>query len=456
MELFDKIKAEYPDGIIRNISENKHLYYLIHKELPNLPYSSVKSYLRSLGFEISSESREALRKEIETELSELFPDRIVNASDIYNTPLYTKIRKYNNQNQKIEELFEKLGYTYNRGTVESKYDYFSIKRLNEEYITRQRDITRLLGINRGTLNNIVNGKVNLKASASSWQISYLEDNEEELLMQCIVNKKYETVEGLIRLSIHNNGFGKAAIVIKNEDKIRILFNEDIPDYLRRHMDINRLTYLYPDENELLSSCERIVVLGKEYILSSNDNSKRWNSIKNRGMRKRNLSEEDFCKLIGIYGTKGYEFSDENIIDILSRNADAAGTVAQTNKEIAALNRRFRHYKLEMNDPDYQQFDNWEEYIESFGYHMRGVHGTSQEAVERIKKRIDDRNIKMLENHMVSSKKRVVYVPSQSNSYRRLYNAIKTRGYSNIADYVSYLGFQMGTAKRENGNVVIAS
>ena len=142
--------------------------------------------------------------------------------------------------------------------------------------------------------------------------------------------------------------------------------------------------------------------------------------------------------------------------MLSRNADEEGTVAQTNKEIAALNRRFRHYKFEMNDPEYQQFENWEEYIESFGYHMRGVHGISQEVAERVKRRVDERNTRLLENHVVCGKRKLVFIPSSSDSYRKIYNAYKTRGFANMAEYVEYLGYQMCSARRENGTIVIAS
>ena len=174
------------------------------------------------------------------------------------------------------------------------------------------------------------------------------------------------------------------------------------------------------------------------------------------MRARDLAEEDYFKLVGVYGIRPYSFSDEAIIEVLYRNADENGTVAQTNKEICALNRHFRHYRFEMMDPDYQQFDNWEEYIESFGFHMRGVHGISPEVAERVKRRVDERNAKLLENHLVCGRRKMVYVPSCSTSYRTLFNACKTRGFSNISEYVASLGFQMCSVKRENGSIVIAS
>ena len=456
MNLVDKIKAEYPDGVIRNISENKELYYQIRKVLPYVQYPSVKSYLRSLGFEIASESKEQLRREIEDELAQMFPDGIVEAKEILGTPLYYKIRKFNVRGLKMDELFNQLGYEYSRACAESRYDYFTIQRLFQEYIPSQRDIVRLLDINRGTINNIVHGKINPKSSVVSWQIDFLEDSEEEMLMHCILDKKYEAVEGTVRLTIHNNGMGKVAIIIKDTDSVRVMFNEDVPDYLRRHMDRQGLTYLYDFENDLLSSCARISVLGKTYILAEQENAKKWNSIKRKGMALRNISEEEFSMLTGIYGTRPFEFSDDYIIEVLSRNADDEGTVAQTNKEIASLNRHFRHYRFEINDPDFQQFENWEEYIESFGFYMRGVHGMSPECAERVKKRIDERNARLLENHMVCGKRRMVYVPSRSDSYRKLYNASKSRNYSSVADYVADLGFQMCSVRRENGSIIIAS
>ena len=454
--LEQRLHEEYPDGVIRNISENKELYYQIRKVLPYVQFPSVKSYLRSLGFVIERESQDELRKEIERELSELFPDGIVESRIILGTPLYTKMRKYNTEGLKMNELFERFGYEYSKQSGESQYDYFTLQKLSQEYIPSQRDIVRLLDINRGTINNIVHGKVNPKSSGASWQITFLEDFEEELLMKCILEKSYMITDGNTRLSIHNNGMGKVAIVIKSGDTIRVLFNEDVPEYLRRHMDRQGLTYLFDYEKEFLSSCTLINVLGKQYVQSEDRMSSKWNSVKGRGMRARNLSEEDYFTLIGVYGIRPYDFSDEAIIEVLSRNADEEGTVAQTNKEIAALNRRFRHYKFEMNDPEYQQFENWEEYIESFGYHMRGVHGISQEVAERVKRRVDERNTRLLENHVVCGKRKLVFIPSSSDSYRKIYNAYKTRGFANMAEYVEYLGYQMCSARRENGTIVIAS
>lgn len=456
MSLVERIRAEYPDGVIHNISEHKELYYQIRKVLPYSHYSSVKSYLCSLGFIIANESYETIRKEVEKELAQMFPDGVVEAKDIFGTNLYYKIRKINPNGLKMGDLFNSLGYTYSKSCVESQYDYFTLQRLYQEYIPSQRDIVRLLDINRGTLNNIVHGKINPKSSAASWQVTFLEDYEEELLMKCILEKRYMVNEGATRLTIHNNGMGKAAIVIKGEDGIHVMFNEDIPEYLRRHMDRQGLTYLYDYEKEFLSSCNIISILGKNYIQTENGIAAKWISVKGRGMRARNVSEEDYFKLVGVYGTRPYDFSDEAIIDVLSRNADENGTVAQTDKEICALNRHFRHYRFEMADPDYQQFDNWEEYIESFGFHMRGVHAFTPEVSARIRKRVDDRNARILENHVVSEKRRMVYIPSRSNTYRKLYNACKTRGYSSLSDYISYLGYQMCTARRENGNIVIAS
>ncbi len=454
--LEQRLHEEYPDGVIRNISENKELYYQIRKVLPYVQFPSVKSYLRSLGFVIERESQDELRKEIERELSELFPDGIVESRIILGTPLYTKMRKYNTEGLKMNELFERFGYEYSKQSGESQYDYFTLQKLSQEYIPSQRDIVRLLDINRGTINNIVHGKVNPKSSGASWQITFLEDFEEELLMKCILEKSYMVTDGNIRLSIHNNGMGKVAIVIKSGDTIRVLFNEDVPEYLRRHMDRQGLTYLYDYEKEFLSSCNIISILGKNYIQTENGIAAKWNSVKGRGMRARDLSEEDYFKLVGVYGTRPYDFSDEAIIEVLSRNADEDGTVAQTDKEICALNRHFRHYRFEMMDPDYQQFDNWEEYIESFGFHMRGVHAFTPEVSARIRKRVDERNARILENHVVSEKRRMVYIPSRSNTYRKLYNACRTRGFSNLSEYISYLGYQMCTARRENGNIVIAS
>ncbi len=456
MTLEQRLHEEYPKGVVRNISENKELYYQIRKILPYVQYPSVKSYLRSLGFQIERESQEELRKEIEKELAELFPDGIVESKIIQGTPLYTKMRKYNTDNLKMYELFERFGYEYKKQSIESQYDYFTIQKLFQEYIPSQRDMVRLLDINRGTINNIVHGKVNPKSSGSSWQVTYLEDHEEELLMRCIVERSYIATEGIIKLSIHNNGMGKTAIVIRGEDTVRVLFNEDIPDYLRKHMDRQGLTYLHDFENDFLSSCNQITVLGRKFIQMEDGMSSKWSSMKRRGMKARNISEEDYCTLIGVYGIRPYDFSDEAIIEVLSRNADEAGTVAQTNKEIAALNRHFRHYRFEMKAPEYQQFENWEEYIESFGYHMRGVHAFSPEVSERIRKRVDDRNATILENHMVCGKRKLVYIPSQSNTYRKLYNACRTRGYSSLSEYISYLGYQMCSAKRENGTIVIAS
>lgn len=456
--LKEKILAVYPDGIVRRISENKDLYYQIRKELPYVKYPSVKSYLRSMGFKIAKESEEELKKEIEAGLSENFPDGIVEAKDLAGTSLYYKIKKYNILNETMEEVLSRFGYRYEKGGWDSQYDYITIQKLYNEYFHKQRDLTRLLDINRGTLNNIINGKVNLKASASSWQIDYLEDFEEELLMRCITEKKFMVEENNIRLSIHNNGKGRVALIIRNfeENNIRILFNENIPDYLRRHMDRQGLTYLYEEEMDLFKSSKYIEVLGKKYILADGNNNLLWSSIKGRGIKRRNIEEKMYFRMTGIYGVKGYEFSDENTENILSRNADENGTVAQTNKEILALNRRFRHYRFEMSDPDYQQFEDWEEYVESFGYHMRGVHGISPEAVERAKARIDERNSKMLENHLVCGKRRMVYVPSCSETYRKIYNAYKTRGFSSMAEYVAHLGFQLCSARKENGTVVLAS
>ncbi len=456
--LKEKIIAEYPDGVVRRISENTELYYQLRKALPYVKYPSVKSYLRSMGFIIAKDSEEELKKEIEKGLSESFPNGIVEAKDIVGTSLRYKINKYNIKNETMEEVLARFGYRYVKGGWESQYDYLTIQKLYDDYFSNQRDLTRLLDINRGTLNNIINGKVNLKASARSWQIDYLEDIEEELLMRCITEKNFMAEENNIRLSIHNNGKGRVAIIIRNFDdkSIRIMFNDNIPDYLRRHMDRQGLTYLYEEEMDLFKVSEYIEVLGKRYILADGNNNVKWNSIKGRGIKRRNIEEKTYFRMTGIYGVKGYEFSDECTENILSRNADENGTVAQTNKEILALNRRFRHYRFEMNDPDYQQFEDWEEYIESFGYHMRGVHGISAEAAERAKARIDERNAKMLENHLVCGKRRMVYVPSCSETYRKIYNAFKTRGFSSMAEYVAHLGFQLCSARKENGTVVLAS
>ena len=84
--LEQRLHEEYPDGVIRNISENKELYYQIRKVLPYVQFPSVKSYLRSLGFVIERESQDELRKEIERELSELFPDGIEESRIILGTP----------------------------------------------------------------------------------------------------------------------------------------------------------------------------------------------------------------------------------------------------------------------------------------------------------------------------------------------------------------------------------
>lgn len=449
-ELIERIKKEYPNGIITNsISQNKELYYQILRAATINHCASAKSYLRSLGFVFASEDREELKKEIVEELSNRFSDKVVIASELYHTPLFYKVKKYQLDGMSLSELFEELGYQYKCEGWHSRYDYDSLKRFCDEYFTKQRDVTRALGINRGTLNNIVNGKVNAKASGASWKIDCLDEFEEELLMKCIVDRLYSVEKGSIHMTVHNNGKGKVAIVIRNaeEDSIRIMFDEDIPEYFKHHMERQGLTYLYENENEFIYSANRITVLGKKYILAENENNKIWNSIKNAGSRKRGISTDEFCELVGIKGVHPYENSDEDVLDILSRNADENGTVAQTNLEILHLNRHFRHYRFEMQSEDFQQFENWEEYINYYGFYSRGVHPLSSEIFERRKRIIDMRNAEILADYVVDKEENLAIISSMSEIYRYLVNACRPRGFSSLQEYAESLGFKVQLAGR---------
>lgn len=438
----EKLLEEYPNRIIKKISRN--IYIDILNELKFTEYDSVKQFLEKQGYEVL-EVEVSEEHEIIDKIKQNFKGNVIRAQELYEKNMYYSISKISKKKGiKIREFLEDyLNYNYKTDiNIKSKVDYFSVRRIYNEYISNQREMVRLLNINRGTISNIINNKVNDKNTGVSWIGTELDNIEEEIILEMLVNKQWEKKIDGIQVNICCNGKGKLFLLFQYEDIKKIVFDEKIPKELHDLFDETKMSYLYSHEFKFFERQTYIHILDKRCILKTDESEKQWRIIQKNFREHGFESKQQYYEFLNVYGMVKKENSYEDLVEKFLNAANIDGNVATTNEQVSKIYRHFRHFHDECDDKlyDYRRFETFKEFAEYHGVSLVGHHLMEDETKEKRRKQTDDKYRHLLKEYLVFPNSNIVAFSSTDPIYAGLYQNARNRGFVDIKSYLKNLGY----------------
>lgn len=443
----------YPNGVIKGISKNSVLYARVLNEIQYTEFTTPKEYLESLGF-TRDDSIEIIEHSAIKTIEQLTKNHVFKAKYLYNnSQLSSDIRKIcNKKDMKTAQYIESIGYKYEKDiTNKSNYDYESLRRIQADFLNTQRDIVRLLNIDRGVLSNIITGKVNEDNSGISWKINTLDDEEIESVLNMIVERKYEQKADSVQINILCDGRGKILLIFQylEQELIRVMFDEDIPDDLHELLDETKMSFCLPEELAFFNDREYIHILGKRYIEDKKELKSEWNNkIRKKYISLHGISEDKYFNIMNVFGVKNRNNSDEDIIDQLMECADDDGAVVTTNNTVKKIYRHFRHFKFETKSKiyDYERFEDFNDFLEFHDFYLKGHHEMTEDVKQKRRNLVDEKNKKLLAEYIYIPGSDVVSFESKDQIYRSLYQTARNRKMSGVSEYIEYLGFHFESKK----------
>ena len=439
---------------LEELLKDKKAYVQMAEKSKALGYETLYAYMeKEEGIVTNDDTNEKVEK-LKKEIREYFQGDSIEARDIYAKNLYYRIRKACRQRGiTVREFITELGYRYDRvATQVSRFDYDTLRRIHREYMPNQSDISRLFGVSRQLVNNIIKNNVNEAFTGDSWLQTSLDAEQEELILEMLIGREYERIEDELSVNIICDGKGKLLFVFKIGDSIKVLFDEHIPKDIHELLDEVGMSKLFSEERLFLDKCSFAHILDKRVILENKQiNKNKWDTFKKNFYKKRALEEKAACPEIEIYGfINKRDFSYEKIIEILSEAADEDNGVVTTNKYVTAVNRHFRHFRFDHTDSifDYSQIEEFDAFLNFHGFHLKGHHAHTEETKQKRRAMTDEKYRNLLREYIIAPGTNMVSFSSYDPLYGAIFQTAMHRG-MNIASYVDFLGYEFISSRERN-------
>lgn len=313
-----------------------------------------------------------------------------------------------------------------RGTI-SELDPEAIKKLYYEYQMTNQEIADMTWSTKANVNKVL---VHGIKHYTSWEIKELLEDDEKIFRKMLLHHKFTHWNKKMQKQflIKNSLDGKICFIWFDSDDIKCLFDEYVPEELKRLSIVEKMNLYNEFDYEVLKCSERDSILKKECIFL-NDTSK---VMFDKAARKRKMKGKEYANFLGFekYLTEKDTNRDSRIIKFLEEHL-VDGIVYLSS---APENQWIRNYasRCGMSIDEFLGFYGYEKSKYDYNY---------------ISKRKNEKYRSELSKYIIELPN-VVYISSQDAIYQTMYNIAKLNEMS-IDEYISSLGY----VRSKNGNTI---
>lgn len=304
-----------------------------------------------------------------------------------------------------------------RGTI-SELDPEAIRKLYYEYQMTNQEISDMTSGTKANVNKVLHHGIK---HYTSWEIKKLLEEYEKIFKKMLLQHKFSYLDKKTQTQflIKNCVDGKICFIYFDSDNINCLFDEYVPEELKRLSIIEKMNKYNEFDYEVLKHSERDSILKKECIFL-NDTSK---VLFDKAARKRKMDQQQYAKFLGFekYLTKKDVNRDSRIIKFLEEHL-VDGVV---NLSSAPENQWIRSYASRCG----MLLD---EFLSFYGY----------EKSKRDDNYVSERKNIKYKNELskyIIEPPNIVYFSSQDTIYQTIYNIAKLNEMS-IDEYILSLGY----------------
>ncbi len=443
-DLYDMLLSEYPDGNIHGLTKRPGLYALLKDFVYRHEMESIECLMQEMGFRYKTEATlENKRITVTAWLKSSGNQKQIKRADIPTDIYLNIIMLTKTDGLSISSFLQQYGYSYIIERNKSNYDYHSILRLSEEYDYTQAEILKLLNLSRNsrqTISNIVRSKT--KNSGDSWLIKELNEFDEENIIHMVANGLYDYEVVGNKYCLRNNKNGKVFFCIDRELQYSFVFDEFVPDEIRKEIKNKHMDFLTPREFEFKIGQQVQHIIGKPCIVINGTNQKEFARL--RSLRK-NPEKEDYAILFGLtdFPQKVVK-TDEEIYSFLKKHSDENYNVAVDTANIQSL--RSYHQRVMATCPQFKN-SKFSDFIDFFGFSWNVNKGHEGENTS-YRESTDDLYKKILATEYAMFGTNIVSFKSTESIYARLYALAKRRNLS-LDEYIAKLGFKRSVLEKSN-------
>lgn len=355
---------------------------------------------------------------ITNKLLKVYPERNVENLSTKNASLYKLIGSSAKEASKtITEYLEELGFIYIHGQrgIRSTFDAKTAKLLIEEYDVTQSELAKWHGVSRQAINN----KLRNNTTGVEWITNNFTLEEQALIMDMIENKIFTIQDEELTIAIRTN-YKRAIIIIVNEIETKVIF--EFPETINLLIKKYSLDVFSEGDLKIKEVIKPAIIMGKSFAFVDTAIRKK---IKLQS-RKRDVSEEEYCKLLGYAGiVDGRTITDEEIEDLIK--------LYVVEKNYVYLPHNVEHY-FRFTNRAHRANMSLDEFFEFFGYIKvdNRANSSYESKVEEYKKEI--------RKHLIDGSDNKVLLKSDSLLYRKLYPFAKRRGIT-LEKLLQDMGFE---------------
>lgn len=313
-----------------------------------------------------------------------------------------------------------------RGTV-SELDPEAIRKLYNEYQMTNQEISDMTWETKANVNKVLNYGIK---HHTNWSVDKISDEDKAIFSKMIVHHKFSHWSKKLEKQylIKNNGNGKICLICYNEDYVKCMYDESVPDDLKELSIAEKMNLYNESDYEVLKCSERDSVLKKEHILL-NEESK---GIFKKAAYKRKMKAEEYAHFLGFEGyiTAKNTITDSRIIKFLEEHL-VDGVVVLSS---ASENQWIKNYASRCGM-------SLDEFLGFYGYEK-----TKRDDGYALKRRIERYKIEL--KSYIIKEPNIVYFSSQEAIYQKMYSMAKLNNMS-LDDYILSLGF----VRSKDGNIV---
>ena len=302
--------------------------------------------------------------------------------------------------------------------MRSELDPISIKKLYNEYQMTNQEIANMTWGTKANVNKVL---VHGIKYFTPWENDSLPDEERKIFHEMLVSHKFEyyNQESMQKYLIKNNMQGKICFIWYNSDSVKCLFDEKIPEDLKKIADKEKMNIYNSLDYKVVDMGIIDSVLKKECIYLD-DGAK---IMFDKAARKRKMKGKEYANFLGFenYLTEKNTNRDSNIINFLEDHL-VDGVVYLSS---APENQWIKAYASRCN----MRID---EFVSFFGYTK------SRYDYNYISKNKDEKYRAKLKEYVVEPPNHV-YIPTQDAIYQNLLSIAKLN-HMLLDEYIAKLGY----------------